>query len=75
MNEQIFNYVHHLPEDSSGCHQVSLTAWYSILNDVLPKREHLALFSLIINTTFYNKCADYFTVVVIGRYSLTQTCP
>ncbi len=33
MNEQIFNYVHHLPLDSSGCQQVSPTAWYSILND------------------------------------------
>ncbi len=31
MNELILNSVHHLPEDSSGCHQVSPTAWYSIL--------------------------------------------
>ncbi len=31
MNEPIFNSVHHLPYYSSGCHQVSPSAWYSIL--------------------------------------------
>ncbi len=29
--KQTFNSVHHLQYDSSGCHQVSPTTWYSIL--------------------------------------------
>ncbi len=32
MNDAIFNSVHYLPQDSSGCHHVSPTAWYSILS-------------------------------------------
>ncbi len=35
MNEAIFNYVHHLPHDRSDYHQVSPTAWYSILKQIL----------------------------------------
>ncbi len=30
MNQSVF-LLHHLPTESSGCHQVSPTAWYSIL--------------------------------------------
>ncbi len=33
MNEPIFNSEHHLQQDSSGYHQMSPTAWYSILSD------------------------------------------
>ncbi len=34
MNKPIFNYVHHLPNDSNGCHQLSSTAWYSFFTTI-----------------------------------------
>ncbi len=34
MNEPILNSQNHLSQDSSDCHQVSPTAWYSILMKV-----------------------------------------